>query len=252
MPKILLIEDDADVRAVVRDQLIHLGHDVEEAENGKVGLDCFARSGADLVITDLTMPVMEGLETIGRLKKQSPSLKIIAMSGGGMIPAGEYLRVARKMGATQTLAKPFSGGELELVLREVLKADEKPAEPALTFVVLDDDETARALNRHLIKGEFPSSTVLECETLDAALVASQDKSVSAVITDHHLGEADGGEFIRRLRAQGTRCPVLMVTNSEDPSVHRRAYAAGAARVFGGSNIVAFREYLHNTLRIALS
>lgn len=251
MPKILLIEDDDDVRAVVREQLVHLGYEVEEAENGKVGLDCFIHSGADLVLTDLTMPVMEGLETIGRLRKLSPSLKIVAMSGGGLVPAGEYLRIARKMGATQALAKPFSGGELEMVLKDTLKAEDKPAEPVLTFVVLDDDVTARTLNRAVIEREFPNSQVVECESLDAALAASHRQPVAAVITDHHLGEADGSEFIRRLRAQGTRCPVLMVTNSDDPAVHRRAYAAGASRVFGGGG-KNFRDYLHNTLRGSVS
>jgi len=75
------------------------------------------------VITDLIMPDKEGLETIMELRAAQPDMKIIAMSGGGRNRPGDYLKVARQMGAAQVLAKPFSSQELLDCVRTVIGAD---------------------------------------------------------------------------------------------------------------------------------
>ena len=229
MTRILLIEDEDDLRGLIRAHLAALGHTVDEAPNGKVGVARFRSSPPDLVITDLVMPEMEGLETIRVLKRTDPAVKIIAMSGGGANPAGSYLRVAEHLGASAVLAKPFSRCELETAVARLLPvADEMLPR---TFLVLDDNATSRYINRSLLETEFPRSSVIECGTVREALDVSRSLQLDAVITDHHLGESDGSEFVAQLRAQGASCPILMVTNSSDPKVHARAYAAGAAKVF---------------------
>ena len=81
--RVLLIEDDVSVRRIVRKMLERGRHEVTEAENGRVGLDRLRGSAFDLVITDIVMPEMDGLEMLIVLRKQHPSLKVIAMSGGG-------------------------------------------------------------------------------------------------------------------------------------------------------------------------
>jgi len=122
MARILLIEDDHTVRAVLRMSLTGVGHTVTEARNGKEGLDLFKRAGADLVITDILMPEKEGLEVIRELnKKQVPPVKVIAISGGGVSQsADDALRMARLLGAAKTLAKPFSNEVLIAAVNEVL------------------------------------------------------------------------------------------------------------------------------------
>jgi CheY-like chemotaxis protein len=120
------------------------------------------------------------------------------------------------------------------------------APDGLTFLILDDSEDTRFLHRRQLEDEFPASHVIECETICAALAASAGQPVDAVITDHHLGESDGAEFVQLLRAQGHACPVLMVTGSSDPRVHERAYQAGATRVFFGSKL-DFVPYLRTQL-----
>src|SRR5688572_32264434 len=102
MPRILLIEDEDDLRAALRAKLLALGHCVDEAPNGKIGVDRFRVERQDLVITDMLMPEMEGMETIRRLREICPTVKIIAMAGGGRNPAGLYLRIAAQLGAGET------------------------------------------------------------------------------------------------------------------------------------------------------
>jgi CheY-like chemotaxis protein len=108
MARILLIDDDKALREVLRLSLEHLGHAVMEAQDGDEGLALYAKHGADIVLTDLIMPGREGLETIQELRRLYPSIKIIAMSGGGRVAAQDYLKVAAEFGAVRMLAKPFA------------------------------------------------------------------------------------------------------------------------------------------------
>ncbi len=104
-----------------------------------------------------------------------------------------------------------------------------------TFLVLDDDADTRFLTRHALLRAFPGARVLECAHPDDAVTQASGIDLDGVLTDHHLGDSDGVSIIKRLRAVGVRCPVVMVTASSDPSVFRRAYEAGAERVFCGSD-----------------
>jgi CheY-like chemotaxis protein len=121
MPRILLIDDDNEVRTMLRLTLAHFGHTVIEARNGKEGLELFKTANADLVITDIVMPEKEGLEVLIELReRQVPPVKIIAISGGGRQKAGDYLRLAKLMGAARVLAKPFSNEVLIAAINELL------------------------------------------------------------------------------------------------------------------------------------
>ena len=112
MARILLIEDDQAQREILRLILEKLGHAVVEAADGDAGLTRFAQGGADLVLTDLIMPVKEGLEMIQEFRQNYPAVKIIAMSGGARVGANDYLKVAQRFGAVRVLNKPFSRQEL--------------------------------------------------------------------------------------------------------------------------------------------
>lgn len=120
MARILLIEDNHAVRNVMRLVLSTAGHSVTEACNGAEGLKCFACDGADLVITDIVMPETEGLEVLMELRQARPRARIIAISGGIRENPMQVLEVARIMGATKVLAKPFSNASLLAAVNEVL------------------------------------------------------------------------------------------------------------------------------------
>jgi DNA-binding response OmpR family regulator len=120
MASILLVDDDEQLRSMLRIVLDRAGYQVQEASNGKEALDAFSRYPADLLITDIIMPDKEGLDTIMELRHSHPDLKIIAMSGGGRVSAQNYLGLAKMLGANLALAKPFSIQELLDSVKETL------------------------------------------------------------------------------------------------------------------------------------
>ena len=112
MSKILVIDDDTMVRNTLSAILRHHGYEVELAVNGKQGLAAFRTGAPDLVITDIIMPEKEGIETIIEMRRDRPDAKIIAISGGGRVGNADFLRMAKTLGATAVIAKPFSPQEL--------------------------------------------------------------------------------------------------------------------------------------------
>lgn len=112
MARILVIDDDLLVRTTIRMVLESYGHQVAEAENGKVGISTDADYNARLIITDIIMPEKEGIETIQHFRRVRPSVKIIAISGGGHLLQNTPLAAARLLGADCVLTKPLSNSEL--------------------------------------------------------------------------------------------------------------------------------------------
>ena len=120
MARILVIDDDALVRAVIKAALSDEGYEVMEAADGKEGLKCYRNFSADLVITDLIMPEQEGIETIIELCREWPEVKIIAISGGPRYGSNDTLRMAELLGAKRAIAKPFKIPDLLAAVCEVL------------------------------------------------------------------------------------------------------------------------------------
>lgn len=117
--KILLLDDDPELCSTLRDRLVMEGYDVQTASDGRLGLRLYHERPVDLVITDVLMPEMDGLEVIRELAGiPSPPL-IIAMSGGGSRDLG-FLVEAAEFGATRTLPKPFLLNDLVSLVKELL------------------------------------------------------------------------------------------------------------------------------------
>lgn len=121
MQRILVIDDDSEMRAFIVELLTRHGYEVSEARDGNEGLAAFERNPADLVITDLFMPEKEGCETILELRKRWPQTRIIAMSGGSRI-GHNFLPVAERLGANQVLHKPMPPQNLLDAVRNALNA----------------------------------------------------------------------------------------------------------------------------------
>jgi len=121
--RILVIDDDEQMRVLLRQVMEWSGFNVDDAENGRKGMQIQRRQPADLVITDLIMPEQEGLETISLLKKEFPAVKIVAISGGGRIGPEAYLPAARELGADLVFSKPFDVKEFVTAVRGLLGND---------------------------------------------------------------------------------------------------------------------------------
>ena len=109
MATILLIDDDGLFRALVASTLEKAGHYVLQAKNGRDGLSLYHKFSPDLVLTDIFMPEMDGIELTIALLKLSPAPHIIAMSAGAnVLDADSVLHVASRFGVLDTMSKPIS------------------------------------------------------------------------------------------------------------------------------------------------
>ena len=118
MANIVVIDDDPDIRDMVKATLESAGHKVAVAADGREGIQQCRAFQADLVITDLFMPEHEGLEAIKELRIQSPELRIVAISGRPT--GGTMLEVAKRLGADAALPKPFLADELLRIVEQTL------------------------------------------------------------------------------------------------------------------------------------
>ncbi len=121
MANILVVDDEEMVRTTLRQMLENADYGVIEAANGGKAMRALEEHDVDLVITDILMPEMEGIETIIELKEHMPDLKIIAISGGGRAQNVDYLSVAKELGANATLAKPFRREQVLSIIKQTLE-----------------------------------------------------------------------------------------------------------------------------------
>jgi DNA-binding response OmpR family regulator len=120
MPGILIVEDEKQIREMLKISLIRHKYTVLEAVDGKDAILHFKPSLTDLVITDLIMPDEDGLKVIMKLRESKPSIKIIAISGGGKAGPGSYLNLAKALGADAVFSKPFSIKDLIATIKLLL------------------------------------------------------------------------------------------------------------------------------------
>ena len=120
MAKILIVDDEANVRLALVQTLRNQRHEVIDAADGNQALTILAERQIDLVVIDIVMPNREGLETIQEIRMNWPDVKIIAISGGGRMRNSQFLEIAGKLGAHLMLKKPFSMAELKNGVSDVL------------------------------------------------------------------------------------------------------------------------------------
>ena len=133
MARILIIDDEPQIRSMLTLMLEREGYEVIEASDGVAGIKEYRQNPVDLIITDLIMPNKDGIGMIIDLKKEFPDVKIIAMSGGGLNKPDGYLKGAKKLGAACTLTKPIDREEMLKAVKDTLKnspSPEKQQQPA--------------------------------------------------------------------------------------------------------------------------
>ena len=120
MAKVLTVDDSGSMRAMIAHTLTEMGHEVKEAENGQLGLDAALATQFDLVISDVNMPVMDGITFVTNLRQQpnyrfTPILMLTTESGQDKKGAG------KQAGATGWVVKPFNPQKLSALVNKVLK-----------------------------------------------------------------------------------------------------------------------------------
>jgi CheY-like chemotaxis protein len=120
VPRILIADDDADVRSVLARHLARAGYEVLEAADGRRCLEVLRTTPVDLVILDIYMPELDGIAVIAQASRDFANVRILAFSGGGAVPRDQTLEIAQRLGATRTLSKPVDRQELMSAVRELL------------------------------------------------------------------------------------------------------------------------------------
>ncbi|MCF7927931.1 MAG: response regulator [Spirochaetales bacterium] len=112
MARILIIDDDEQVRRMFELMLQDAGYEVDTAKDGVEGMQIFEKDSYDVVILDIIMPEQEGIETFRKMRSVQKNVKVIAVSGGGKAGPESYLPMAKSFGARFTFEKPVDRKEL--------------------------------------------------------------------------------------------------------------------------------------------
>lgn len=110
--KILIVDDNADYLRMLTDFLADNDYIVQQCSDGKEAQDIFSEFMPDIVLTDVIMPGVDGIELLLSLRSINPEIRVIVMSGGNSGYADTYLHMANKLGANVILNKPFDLSEL--------------------------------------------------------------------------------------------------------------------------------------------
>lgn len=121
MARVLVIDDDGAVRGVLRGLLEMQGHEVDEAAEGARGVEAYRRYPYDVVLCDIFMDGQDGLRTIRELRAADRAVRVVAMSGGGILLNGDFLQAASLMGACGVLHKPIAGVTLAEAIAKAIE-----------------------------------------------------------------------------------------------------------------------------------
>jgi DNA-binding response OmpR family regulator len=133
---VLIVDDNDELRELLAFAFRRGGFEVETARDGARGVQLAREARPDLIITDIVMPVQDGLGLISDVLEHDPSARIIAISGGGA-PNGCHLTAARALGVREVFRKPFLPGEILVAARRLLEGG--PGRP--DFALVDDGPT---------------------------------------------------------------------------------------------------------------
>lgn len=120
MARILVVDDDPYIRGALKRVIESLGHDVWVAESGVEALKITRSEPLDLIVSDVNMPEMDGIELLIEVREDHPDLPVLIMSGGGMIDKQVLLDNAEALGAHETIAKPFDIIAVEAAIKRLL------------------------------------------------------------------------------------------------------------------------------------
>jgi len=124
VPKILVIEDDGPLRSVLRDTLLIDGYEVMEASTGREGVERFGTETPELVVVDLALPDLHGWETLRAIRRHTPGVPFIVMSGGGLLeglqPGRKGVLDSSSPGQYRLLRKPFGLDVFSETVRDLL------------------------------------------------------------------------------------------------------------------------------------
>lgn len=223
--KILIVDDSKAVRHVLQENLTAAGFDITEAENGQQGLDIAAQQPFDLIITDVDMPVMDGIEMASFLKADLATSKIpiIVLSAND---EDDLVEEGFRVGVDAYLAKGDDIKDNVLAIQNLLKT--RQLLTGSRILVVDDSQSIRAFLMAGLIGE--GFKVEAASNGEEALVKLGTFKPDLIISDLMMPEMDGAELCKTLKqSEGyNTIPIIMMSNINDKPVMRRLMREGAS------------------------
>jgi DNA-binding response OmpR family regulator len=214
--RILVVDDDEDIRRMNTETLVHSGYAADSAEDGEAGWKALNSDSYDLLITDHNMPKMSGFELVQKVRAARMALPVIMATG--TFPKEDFAQSPALQPAA-TLLKPYTIGEMLRTVKKVLRelkilADPPPpgpANPPDRILVVDDDPYSRHLNADvLIRHGYEVNAAEDGATGWEELQANRYK---LLITEHELPRLTGVKLLMKLRAARMALPVIVATGT---------------------------------------
>jgi len=200
--KILVVDDDRRICALLVETLEAIGYQAAGAFNARTALQKIETERFDLVISDIVMPEMSGIELLTELQKKHAGLPVVMITGNAY---EDVLRGARSAGATALLTKPFRISQIEQAMEEALG---KKAGSLAVLVVEDDPIFLEFLGDSLkTRGYAP----LKASTAAQAMKLAKEYPVRFAILDLNLPDIHGVELLNRLKKENPYLPIALIT-----------------------------------------
>jgi len=223
---VLVVDDDEKIRRLLMDTLSALGYNTIGAPDGNEALSVLKKKKIDLVIADIRMPTMNGIDLLKAVKNAHPALPVLIITGYDYNYAMDQ---AMEAGADGFLAKPFRIGKIEELMRNVLgrrtRVDEQKMEiPKRVLVAEDNEKLRKMLVETLSSLDYFSYGV---ESGDQALEKLKKDHFDLLITDVKMPRMDGISLLKELKKIGKRIPVVMITAYPQVYSAQKALQEGA-------------------------
>ncbi len=224
--KVLLLEDDDSAKKQLSKAISREGFEVIVAEDGKKGLEVFEKERPDIVITDINMPEVDGLEVLHRIKRMAPDTHVIMVTGFGEL---ETIITVLREGALDYIKKPIDLDKLSLALgraKEKLEHTKKyPFYPGI-LIAEDDEDTRVRLKRVLEKEKW---RVYEAKDGQEAVDEFDKQTIDVVLLDINMPKLNGVQALEKMRksSNGENFEAIILTGFGEEETAINALRCGA-------------------------
>lgn len=203
--KILVVDDDPYLLDMLIETLKTIGYDASGAPGAEEALRYLDDNPVQLVITDIRMPGMDGVEFARRVKQRQPDLPVIFITGAF------NSSILRQVEADGFLPKPFRIGQIEDLIEDIMSrlSSSPPSSRGDTILIVDDDDTFRQMLMGTLK--LSGYKTLGAAGSDEALALLQEPGIDAVITDIKMPGMDGITLAGHIKERRPDMPVIIIT-----------------------------------------
>lgn len=243
---VLVIDDSSTIRRMIVEALERAGHRVDSApsmDEALASFSAYSRNRADVVITDIFMPGMNGLDGIRVLRERWPNVAVIAISGGaGSESSADTLAAARLVGADAVMQKPFQMDEIVAKAEQVVAERADGAKPKRALVVDDSAVIRKLIGQFLQEANYRVTVV---DSVEAAIGSRDIVGVDVVLTDIFMPGIGGIDGIKIFRQHWPDCRIIAMSAGHGEAMSSDMSLQAAMKV--GANGILSKPFTKEAL-----